>query len=90
MMEEKNSATHSDGCVCDSGKMLAHKRKHYLLKLAVGCIFLFMAFWIGVQMGEIKGALGITPEYRTMQYRRVNTMQGNMMQAPVYGSGMQY
>ena len=46
-------------------------------------IFMFIAFSIGVQFGEIKGALGITPfsRYRAMQqYGTQGTQMGpNMM-----------
>ena len=87
MMEEKNQAMHSDGCVCNSEKMMAHKHKHHLLKLAVGIIFLFMAFWIGVQLGEIKGALGLSEMQgyhgRTMQPQMMYGGQG-MMQGNIY------
>jgi hypothetical protein len=89
-MMEENKAMHSDGCTCDSGKMMHFKHKHYMLKFVVGMILLFMAFWIGVQMGEIKGALGMTPQYRSMMYQRGGMMQTTTGLPVQYQNGMQY
>jgi predicted phage tail protein len=70
MMEDKNAAMHSDGCVCSSEKTMAYKHKHHMLKFVVGAIFMFMAFWIGVQLGEIKGAVGAGHDFRSMRVQQ--------------------
>ena len=70
------------GCGCGEENMMGHigrKNRHKLLKFVVIVIFMFMAFSIGVQFGEIKGALGITPfsRYRAMQQQ--NMMYNNQV-----------
>ena len=90
-MEDQNNHVHSDGCVCNadmSSKMDKYKmyRHHLAMKFIVGCIFIFMAFWFGVQMGEIKGALGLSP------YHHAQTMMGEYqggMQNPMMYNGAQ-
>ena len=57
-----------------------HHHRYILLKFVVVCIFLFIAFWYGVQIGEIKGALGMTPfgsHERGGMMMQANMMGGN-------------
>jgi hypothetical protein len=50
-------------CGCESGMMghIGRKNRYKLLKAVVFFIFMFMAFSVGVHLGQIKGALGISP-----------------------------
>ena len=56
-----------------------HYHRHTFMKFVVVCIFMFMAFWLGVQLGEVRGALGFTP--MSARYGGMNhgMMSGQMM-----------
>lgn len=76
---------HGSTCACNgcggNGMMehIGRKNRHKLLKFVVIMIFMFMAFCIGVQFGEIKGALGITPFSHSKQMMRSNYSGTQMM-----------
>jgi hypothetical protein len=93
MMEENKM--HGGTCNCNGctdGGMMGHigrKNRHRLLKFVVVLIFMFMAFCLGVQFGEIKGALGITPfsHYRGEQ-QQMKMMYGNQAGGQMVPTGM--
>lgn len=68
------------GCNCgDHGPMehIGKKNRYKLLKLLVIFLFMYMAFSFGVHLGEIKGALGITPFGQ--KYNKQMMYQSNWM-----------
>ena len=82
--ENKNGGTCSCAGTCNHGdhgmmEYVGKKNRHKLLKFVVVLIFMFMSFSFGIQIGEIKGALGITPwshKYQPMM-NQSQMMYGN-------------
>lgn len=74
------------GNCCNSGDMMGHlgnKNRYKLLKFVVILILMFMAFYIGVQFGEIKGGLGLGSHGKYQKMMRTNYMDKQPM---MYGA----
>lgn len=76
---DNNMSGHGQGCMCPNcggnHAMMGFGHKYFLIRLLLGLIILSMVFWIGMQIGEFKGAF----ERSDYSYSRHMMMSPMMM-----------
>jgi hypothetical protein len=93
-MEEMNKDKHAEGCDCYACKgqkmcgMYGHccgGHRHVLLRWLLGLLILVIVFWLGVKIGEFKGAFGGYGSYYYGMPRHMRSFNRPMMKNGYWG-----